>query len=291
MHDPMIDLDRHRRSVETSTGSASVIDTGGDGPAAVFVHGVGTSSYLWRHVIAELSDERRCVAVDLPGHGSSPIEPGQDLSLPGLATFIGHALDSLGLDDVDLVANDTGGAVSQIVVTRQAERFHSLTLTNCETHTNLPPKAFLPTVMLARAGLLAPLGRRILRDAVRAKRRVYGMGYADVARLPDEVARAWLEATFGTRERATEYQRLIAGLHGRDLVDIEPALRRLDVPTLVVWGTADPLFSRRWAYWLNETIPGARGVVEVRGGRLFFPDERADELVPTLRLHWQAGAA
>src|SRR4051812_14309680 len=105
MHDPMIDLDRHRRLVETPTGSSSVVDTGGDGPAAVFVHGVGTSSYLWRHVIAALRDERRCIAVDLPGHGSSPIAPGQDLSLPGLATFIGETLDSLGLDGVDLVAN------------------------------------------------------------------------------------------------------------------------------------------------------------------------------------------
>ena len=70
------------------------------------------------------------------------------------------------------------------------------------------------------------------------------------------------------------------------MVAIEPALRRLDVPTLIVWGTADGNFPMRWARWLRDTIPGAGEIVEVPGGRLFFPDERCDELLRALRRHW-----
>jgi pimeloyl-ACP methyl ester carboxylesterase len=284
----MEQLDQHRSLVRTQSGPASYIDTGGPGRAALFVHGLGTSSYLWRHVIDQLGGERRCVAVDLPLHGHTPAAAGQDFSLPGLARFVADFCDALELAEVDLVANDTGGAVSQVFAAGHPERLHTLTLTNCEAHDNLPPRAFLPTVLLARLGLFARIAPRLAGDIGRARRRVYGTGYQDVTKLPDEIVRAWLQPLLGSRDSVREYQRLIASLHARDLLAAEPALARLDVPTLIVWGTGDNFFRRKWAYWLRDTIPGATGVVEIDGARLFFPDERAAELTAALRRHWDA---
>ena len=281
-------LEKHRSQVHTRSGPASYIDTGGPGRAALFVHGIGTSSYLWRHVIDQLDGQRRCVAVDLPLHGHTPAAAGQDFSLPGLARFVADFCDALELAEVDLVANDTGGAVCQVFAAGHPERLHTLTLTNCEAHDNLPPRAFLPTVLLARLGLFARIAPRLAGDIGRARRRVYGTGYEDVTKLPDEIVRAWLQPLLGTRDSVREYQRLIASLHARDLLAAEPALARLDVPTLIVWGTGDIFFRRKWAYWLRDTIPGATGVVEIDGARLFFPDERAAELTPALRRHWDA---
>ena len=65
-------LDKHRGQVLTRSGPASYVDTGGPGRPVLFVHGVGTSSYLWRNVIGLLDGERRCVAIDLPLHGHTP---------------------------------------------------------------------------------------------------------------------------------------------------------------------------------------------------------------------------
>lgn len=284
----LAELDRHRREIQTRNGPASVVDTGGDGRPVLFVHGLGTNAYLWRHVIGELAGERRCVAVDLPSHGRTPATDDQDLSLPALADFVAGCCDALDLDGFDLVANDTGGAVAQIVAVRNAGRLATLTLTDCDTQDNLPPKAFLPTVMLARAGVLARVGPRLMKDPRRARARVYGSGYEDVRNLPEEVARAFLEPLFGTPEAARRFQRVITSLRARDLRAIGPDLARLRVPTLIVWGTADVFFSLKWAYWLRDTIPGATEVVEVDGGKLFFPDERAAELTGALRRHWEA---
>lgn len=72
-------FDRRRREVMTRSGPVSYVDTGGDGPAALFVHGIGTSSLLWRHVIAEVEGERRCVAVDLPLHGRTRAAADQEI--------------------------------------------------------------------------------------------------------------------------------------------------------------------------------------------------------------------
>ncbi len=83
---------------------------------------------------------------------------------------------------------------------------------------------------------------------------------------------------------------MITSLRARDLLAVEPALAGLQVPTLIVWGTGDMFFRRRWAYWLRDIIPGATSVVEIDGGRLFFPDERATEFAAVLRRHWDAHA-
>ncbi len=281
-------LDKHRSQVPTRSGPASYIDTGGPGRPALFVHGVGSSSYLWRHVIDQLGGQRRCVAFDLPLHGRTPAAADQDFSLPGLARFLADGCDALELTGIDVVANDTGGAITQVFAAGHPERLHTLTLTNCEAHDNVPPKALLPAVLLARMGLLAPLAPRLVRDIPRARQRAFGRVYQDITNLPEEIARAWLEPLAGTGESARQFQRLMTSLHARDLLAVEPALARLQVPTLIVWGTGDRAFRLKWAYWLRDTIPGATEVVEIDGGRLFFPDERADELTAALRRHWDA---
>src|SRR5512135_2743807 len=110
------ELDAARHSVVTRSGEISYIDIG-TGPVALFVHGIATSACLWRNVIGALASQqpgrRRCVAIDLPLHGRSPVSDGQDLSLAALAAGLEDFCDALGLTAIDLVANDTGGAIAQ----------------------------------------------------------------------------------------------------------------------------------------------------------------------------------
>jgi pimeloyl-ACP methyl ester carboxylesterase len=283
-------FDARRATIPTRRGAISVIDTGdiGAGPAAVFVHGVGTNAYLWRHVIGRLSREHRCVALDLPLHGRSPARADQAFSLGALAEVVADLCDGLDLAAIHLVAHDTGGALAQIFAARHPDRLVSLTLTNCETHDNVPPDAFKPTVELARAGQLAPAAPGLLADLGAARAAVFAMGYEDPERLSTDMVRAFLEPVIGTAEAAKLFERLLASLEPDDLLRVEPALAQLTVPTLVVWGTGDEFFDLRWAYWLRDTIPGVTRVIEIEGAKLFFPDERADDLAPHLRRHWAA---
>jgi pimeloyl-ACP methyl ester carboxylesterase len=280
----MQDFETGRATVATACGPVSYVSVG-DGPAAVFVHGVGTNAWLWRKAVAALADRRRCIALDLPLHGQTPVRH-QDLSLPGLADVVEAACEALELDRFDLVANDTGGAVAQVVAARRPGRLRSLVLTNCDVHDNLPPPAFRSTVRLARSGLFARLAPLLLRDPAKARRRVFGSTYEDVTTLPEDVVRRYLDPVVGTRDRAKQFARLLTSLRAEDLVAVEPELARLRVPTLVVWGTGDIFFDVRWAYWLAEHIPGVTRVVELDGARLFFPDERATEFAALVGEHW-----
>src|SRR3954447_20038148 len=99
----------------------------GDGPPLVFAHGAGVNGDLWRQVAPKLADRYRCIFPDLPlGGHSLPLPPGRDRSLFGQATILTDFLPELGLEDVTLVGNDTGGAISQAVVTSRPERIGRL---------------------------------------------------------------------------------------------------------------------------------------------------------------------
>jgi pimeloyl-ACP methyl ester carboxylesterase len=128
----------------------------------------------------------------------------------------------------------------------------------------------------------------MVRDPGRARTRVFGSTYQNPDLPGDQVVRAYLKPVLGNRQAARRYQRMLTSPRAADLLAVEPDLRRLTVPTLVMWGTGDIFFPVRWAYWLRDTIPGVTNVVELADARLFFPDERADDLVAELRTHWAA---
>ncbi len=281
----IIELEAHRRTITTPQGPVSCIDVG-SGPVALFVHGLGTNALLWRHVIRAFADDRRCVAIDLPLHGRTPAAAGQDFSLSALAEAVEGVCGTAGLRSVDLVAHDTGGAVAQVFAARHSRRLRSLCLTNCETHDNVPPEAFKPTADLAAAGALAAGAEALLADPEAARALVFGSGYEDVTHLDLELLRSFLDPVLGTPERARQFERFILSLRPDDLLAAEPRLARLTVPTLIVWATQDVFFDLPWAYWLKSLIPGASEVIEIDGGRLFFPEERPADLIDALRGHW-----
>jgi pimeloyl-ACP methyl ester carboxylesterase len=148
-----------RHSVPTPSGRISYIEQG-EGPVALFVHGVLLNSHLWRHQLAHLSDVRRCIAVDLLAHGDTEIAPDHDVSVTANAHMLREFLDALHIEQVDLVGNDSGGGIAQIFAATHPERIRSLTLTDCDAHDNWPPEAFKPSSRCRQ-----PVGSRTLSGA------------------------------------------------------------------------------------------------------------------------------
>ncbi|MBO0678822.1 alpha/beta fold hydrolase [Mycolicibacterium sp. S2-37] len=280
-------LQKHRRHATTASGAISYLDVG-RGRTAVFIHGLMTNTLLWRHVIAATaSDRRRCVAVDLPGHGHTPPAAADaDVTLTGLAQRVIELIDHLGVQRVDLVANDTGGAVAQIVAARLGDRLATLTLTDCDTEGNTPPWPFAPVTAVARVGLLPAIGlylaaRRWLLRAVLA------IGYRHPRELSDDIIDAYGRPVLGTAESSRALARIIMALSSDDLAAIRPELTALQAPTLIVWGTSD-FFRAKWAHRLAALIPATVAIEWIEGARMHFPDERAHHFCDLLCGHWAA---
>jgi pimeloyl-ACP methyl ester carboxylesterase len=245
-----------RRFAPTAAGTVAYAAQG-QGHPALFIHGVFFNADIWQHQLGELGDLRRCIAVDLLAHGQSDCPASGALDLTAQARMVLELADALDLGEFDLVGNDSGGAIAQLVVAKSPGRVSSLVLTNCDTHDNWPPEAFQPLVDLARAGALAD---------------------------------AQVDGFFGpfrdSRANAEALQAYVASMDSGVTVAIRDELARFASPTLIVWGTDDVFFDVAWARWLAATIPGTTRVVELEGARLFFPMERVARFNEELRAFW-----
>jgi pimeloyl-ACP methyl ester carboxylesterase len=277
-----------RRFAKTPSGEIAYVEVG-DGPPAVFLHGVPLNGFHWRHVVGALGGLRRCIALDLMGLGYTRIAPDQDVSFTAQAQMVAELCDALDLRTIDLVGNDSGGGIAQIFAARHPSRLRTLTLTNCDVHDGWPPEGILPVIEAARSGALAEAARLFLADLGFARSEAgLGVGYADPSVLTEESVRVYIEPLLATPAATENMRRYWLSFDCAQTVAIEPALRRLEVPTLVVWATADTFFDVRWAHWLAKTIPGVREVVEVPGAKLFFPEDRPAALIEPLRRLWTA---
>ncbi len=276
------------RSVQTPSGRISYTEQG-TGPVALFVHGVLLNSYLWRHQLADLSDIRRCIAVDLLAHGDTEIAPDQDVSVTANAKMLKELLDALNIDQVDLVGNDSGGGITQIFAALYPDRIRTLTLTDCDTHDNWPPEAFKPFLaMAAGGGLRGTLDVMLSNKSVYRSPQALGPAYEHPERLTDDSIETYLRPLVKTQQRTRDLEHFLAAFDNKHTLAVEDRLKKLTAPTLIVWGTDDIYFDVKWSNWLAENIPGVRRRVELKGARIFFPEERSEEFNQELRAHWQA---
>jgi len=277
-----------RHSVETASGRISYAEQG-TGEVALFVHGVLLNGHLWRHQLEDLSDMRRCIAVDLLAHGDTEIASDQDVSVTANAKMLQEFLDALNIDRVDLVGNDSGGGIAQIFAALYPERVRSLTLTDCDTHDNWPPEAFKPFLAMSAAGGLRETLEALLSDkSIYRSAQALGPAYEHPERLSDDSIENYLRPFLRTSQRTRDLERFLAAFDNQHTLAIEARLKTLQAPTLIVWGTDDVYFDVKWSQWLADNIPGTRRRIELPGARIFFPEERAAEFNQELRAHWQA---
>jgi pimeloyl-ACP methyl ester carboxylesterase len=276
-----------KHSVTTPSGRIGYVELG-SGPVALFVHGVLLNHHLWRHQVEGLSDLRRVIAVDLLAHGSTEIRPEQDVSATANANMLLEFLDALKIDRVDLVGNDSGGGIAQIFAALHPDRIRSLTLTNADTHDNWPPEAFKPFVSMVAAG-----GLRGTLDAMLSDKNVFrspealGPAYEHPENVTDETIETYLKPFVSSDQRTHDLERFVLAFDNSHTVAIEPRLKTLLAPTLIVWGTDDVFFGVEWSHWLSRTIPGTIRRVEFEGARIFFPEERWEAFNQELRSFWQ----
>jgi pimeloyl-ACP methyl ester carboxylesterase len=251
----------------------------GEGEPIVFVHGFLVDSRLWKGVADALEGEFRCITPDWPmGSHRIALEPGADLSPPGIAELIAAFLDELGIERATIVGNDSGGAMSQILTVNHPGRVERLALTNCDTLEHFPPsvfKALPPLVKLPGGMTLAALPFRIGPLA----RFSYNQFVA--GEVPPELVEAWLEPVLNDRGVRRDTRKLTAGMHKRHTLAAADKLRSIDVPVRLIWGTEDSFFKLEQAERFAAMLPNAE-IVEVAGAKTFSPLDRPQAIADAI---------
>jgi len=251
----------------------------GSGQPIVFVHGVLTNANLWRSVVPDLAAAGfRCLAPDLPlGAHELPMRPDADLSPAGNADLLADFLAALDLRDVILVANDTGGALTQIMLARRPERVDRVVLLPSDCFEYFFPPIFKPLPYLARL----PGSMRAMAAMLRIRalhRRPFVFGWVAKRPVPQEIIESYLWPPGESAGVRRDLRRLLRGVHPKHTLAAAQALRTFTRPVLLLWGSEEKLFPVRLAHRLAALLPNAR-VVEVPDTYTFIAEDRPAEVV------------
>jgi pimeloyl-ACP methyl ester carboxylesterase len=231
----------------------------GAGEPIMFMHGLLVNGLLWRKVTPLLERDFRCIILDLPlGSHLDPMDAGADLSPPGLAAIVDEFIGSLGLDQVTLVANDTGGAIAQITAANHPERIGRLILTNCDAFENFLPPAFRPLQWAARVPGGLTVAMQGMRFDLLRRRSPMAYGWLIKHDLEGAPLEQWVRPFLSNREIRRDTVKVLRGIHPRHTIEAAERLRSSDRPTLIAWAEEDRFFKLSFAERLAATIPDAR---------------------------------
>jgi pimeloyl-ACP methyl ester carboxylesterase len=252
-----IDWREHLRSLELDGANVNYVDIGsGDtGPPVVFVHGLGGAWQNWLENLPRVAQERRALALDLPGFGRSEM-PHRDITISGYGRVVSRFCEQLGLGQVVLVGNSMGGFVAAETAIQSPELIERLVLVSAAgvSITNLMRR---PAQTWGRlAAVLGTYGAANSRAAVtRPVVRHLSLGF--VMRHPTRV-----------RADLCWEQVHAAGTPGfRDALDalleydFRDRLPDIACPTLIVWGKEDMLVPVEDADEFERLIPNARKIL------------------------------
>ncbi|HEY2682840.1 MAG TPA: alpha/beta hydrolase [Steroidobacteraceae bacterium] len=232
-------------------------------PLLVLLHGYGDSFTSWEGWVAALKSKYRLISIDFPGHGLTRAPEGTVLAGAPLADFVDAFAAALKLPKFAVAGNSMGGGVAWQLALRHPDRLDALILVDAAGFPNQKPPADVP---LAFKILRYPIGRWLLahidnRSLIREglKTDVY-----DKSLITDFVVDRWAEF-----QRAPGHRAILMALNpaGQTQATAE-LLSGIKVPTLILWGEADPLIEPAAARKFAAAIPGAKLITYTNVGHL-----------------------
>lgn len=215
----------------------------------VLIHGSLGSLHMWEGWARELGPRVRLITVDLPGHGLTGAWPRDEYTIEAYTDFVEVLIDTLHLERVALIGHSLGGAVAWSFAATRPDRVGHLVLVDSAGYPR-QGEAPLP-IRLARLPVIGDIGIYFKPD--RLVRRSLLEVYADPEMVtPDRIRRySELQRFPGNREATLQRAR------AQEPLDPTP-LKRLDVPTLIIWGAKDRWVPVADAFRFQNDIKGAK---------------------------------
>ncbi|AKN15625.1 putative oxidoreductase [Mycobacterium haemophilum DSM 44634] len=267
-------------TIDISAGTIHYEATGPEnGRPVVFVHGYLMGSELWRQVSERLAGlGLRCIAPAWPlGAHPEPLRLAADRTITGVAGIVADVLAALGLQDVVLVGNDTGGVVAQLVAVHHPERLGALVLTSCDAFEHFPPPILKPVILAAKSKTLFRTAIQALR-APAARRRAYAdLAHCDI----DELTQIWVRPALSDPAIVEDLRLFSLSMRPEVTTGVAARLPEFDKPALIAWSADDKFFALADGERLAAVIPHARFEV-IEGARTFSMVDRPDRLADLL---------
>lgn len=211
----------------------------GEGEAVLCIHGVPTSSFLYRKVIDSLATKGlRGICVDLPGLGLSERPEDFDYSFPTFANFLADSMAELRIDRFHLVVHDIGGPIGFALAAKNIEKILSLTILN----------TWIDVVNFKKPLPMRPFEKKILGEAqlklvshTTWPLMFSKMGVNQADHIPDEEIKAYVDL-LKREDDGKAFLKIMRNFSDsseyRDIC--KKAVKDVPYPIQAIWGADDP---------------------------------------------------
>ena len=266
-------LARTKRKIRTFAGDVAYLRKG-QGPALLLLHGIPSSSYLWRDVIDPLAATFDVLAPDLLGYGDSDKRLDADLSIAAQARYMVAFMESIGVHQAAVAGHDIGGGIAQLMAADEPQRVARLILVDSVVDSNWP------VADIAR--LKEPVWDQIMVniDLRKGLRKGLEAGMVTEGRVTDELVDEWTRP-FQDLGGRRAYLRAARALNNRDLVSRSKHIEEIETPTLIMWGANDKFLEPQWAETLKHKLRDTTVEIIDPGGH-FLPLDRPDAVAEAI---------
>lgn len=246
----------------------SYIDEG-EGMPIVLVHGIPTSSFLWREMVVGLAAHGRVIALDLPGFGLSDPPVDGDYSISNYAGLLESFLETLSIEGGVLICHDFGGPVTIMYALQHPDKYSRLIILDTFLHTDLPDWG-----LFMKIAKIWPIGEAIMGIAGES---IIGSGLkAGVVNKPmitNEIVRRYYMPDGNADKLKTSFLGTLRVDYIKDLKFIEENLNSIDKPTMIVWGENDVFIPLSLADRIHQDIEGSKIEIIPNCGHFLQEDE------------------
>lgn len=226
----------------------------GKGDPLVLVHGIPTSSFLWRNMIGELSTHGKVIALDLPGFGFSDPPRNGDYTISKYASLLKSFLESLSIEQATLVCHDYGGPIVLTYALKYPEKYKRLIILNTFLHRDLPP---LP--ILTRIAKIRPIGELLMSIVGKSITRAsLEQGLVDKSRISEGILKRYYMPDGSPDKLNASMLGTIRVEYMKDIEFIENNLRKIEKPTLILWGEDDTFLPLSLGRRIHKDIRGSK---------------------------------
>ena len=253
----------------------------GEGPPVLLVHGVIVNGHLWDPIVPALAVDHQVIQPDLPlGAHAHPARRRELVTPEGLADALAALVEALGHEQVVVVGNDSGGAISQVFAARHPDRVRALVLTTCDAFDHFPPTLLKPLKpVLAVPGMVDVLGFLYRFRFVRRSWAGAGLVITDI---DDAMIDPYFDRLSTDRQARRDMAQFVRGCRPALTHAAADELRTFPRPVLLVWGRGDRLFPEADARRLHEMIPGSE-LAWIEDTKTFSMIDQPERLVAVIR--------
>jgi len=244
-----------RVTLKTNPPIKLAVEKAGSGEPILFLHGLGTSAYTWRHILPEFAKTNRVIAIDLKGFGASDKPDDEKYSVIDQAALVRAFIEQENLQNLTVIGHSFGGGVTLALALDLAEsksrRLKQIVLMDTIAYKQTLPIFF----QILNTPAIGPISMHLIPPEVQITEAL-NIAYHDDKAIPAASVIEYAQPLYAP-EAKEALRKTVQQIIPPNIEDYAQRYKSIQLPTLILWCQHDKIIPLAFGRRLALDIKGA----------------------------------